>query len=968
MIGSPGDRDPVELLADEFAVRCRRGESPSVSEYAAKHPEHAGRIEELFPAVAMLERFRIEEKVARDAAVQRTVSAAPPERIGDFDIIQEIGRGGMGIVYEAEQRSLGRRVAVKVLPKHSLLLGKHLKRFQREAQTTARLRHTNIVPVFGVGDQDGLHYYVMPLVRGVGLDEIVRELQDDDRFSIAGSAPNSASGDSSRDMSGIVRALTARKFSTTRSAGGESPPGTSGKSDISADTANYWHAVAQIGVQAAEALDYAHGHGTLHRDIKPGNLLVDAEGVVCVADFGLARAMDHTGVSHSGDVVGTLRYMAPEQLAGSADARSDIYALGLTLYELLTLRSAFDDADRSRCLKSGQIGPEPAPPRKVNPAIPRDLETIIQKCLAHEPSKRYQSATAVAADLRRFLEDRPILARRASWVERTWRCGRRNPALAAMSGLAAALLIVVGATALTGFIQTRRAYDGATKALVRVEATSQLALDALDDIYLQLSPDRVWIASGSDPGGEVCPCVGLRPSASSSSGTERIPMPVQASKETAALLKNLLVFYDRLAEQAGNDDRVTLESAIASRRVGDIRQRLGQANEAEGEYTRAVEKLAALSTRPDADGAVRVELARSYNGIGNVRSARFEYDRAYESHRSAFSILETPEQSSELPGDYRYELARTLYFLASISTLGSQSETNSIDGVAEPGLSRQRGNEYRRLAISILEGLTSENPGVPDCRFLLALCHRASESGADSADRPASADGRKRAVQILEELKSQYPSVADYRYELAATYAQTRVGLFPWSRHTAVAPEAEQSLRRALDEAEWLVSHNPTIPHYARTQTLVLAKLGTLCRRERRLAEAEDFFRNALKTQEMVIAEFPDLPSHNRALLEFVRLRLGQIPHERSIQTHDLDEVSASRDLLETCIENLTELTERPELAEDRLTWSSLQVAYETLSHVFAEIGENEKAEQAKRSGHAIATQMPNKRRHHSQP
>ena len=177
MTDSPDQRDPLELLADEFASRCRRGESPSVSEYAAKYPQYARQIEELFPAVAMMEQFRTAERAQREATLKQAEFAVPPDRIGDFDVVQEIGRGGMGIVYEAEQRSLGRPVALKVLPKHVLLLDKHLKRFQREAQTAARLRHTNIVAVFGVGEQDGLHYYVMPLLRAIGLDEIIRELR-----------------------------------------------------------------------------------------------------------------------------------------------------------------------------------------------------------------------------------------------------------------------------------------------------------------------------------------------------------------------------------------------------------------------------------------------------------------------------------------------------------------------------------------------------------------------------------------------------------------------------------------------------------------------------------------------------------------------------------------------------------------------------------------------------------------------
>ena len=210
---SPNDRDPLEQLADEFAARCRQGESPSIAEYAARYPRFAGQIAGLFPAVAMLEQLRIDERARRKSAAVRDWSSRPPEQLGDFFILREIGRGGMGIVYEAEQRSLARRVAVKVLPKHVLLLDRHLLRFQREAQTAARLRHTNIVPVFGAGEHEGLHYYVMPLVRGVGLDEVIRAMRA--AGDSAAAHPTACRIPSAREIADVVRELVAGKFPET---------------------------------------------------------------------------------------------------------------------------------------------------------------------------------------------------------------------------------------------------------------------------------------------------------------------------------------------------------------------------------------------------------------------------------------------------------------------------------------------------------------------------------------------------------------------------------------------------------------------------------------------------------------------------------------------------------------------------------------------------------------------------------
>lgn len=943
IIHAADERDPLELVADEFASQCRKGQRPSIAEYAANYPQYAAQIEQLFPAIHMMERLRIEETVDRKAAMRRENSAGPPRHLGDFEILQEIGRGGMGVVYEAEQRSLARRVALKVLPKHALLLDEDLKRFEREAQTAAKLHHTNIVGVFGVGQQDGLHYYVMPLIRAVGIDEILVELRQAADRSTAGLPQPSGRRPSAREFHRILQELIAKKFPASGDGAGENQPH-SPRPGISPDRcrASYWRIVARIGIQAAEALAYAHDQGTFHRDIKPSNLLVDEQAVVSVADFGLARAIGSGDASHSGEVAGTLRYMAPEQLQGRADPRSDIYALGLTLYELLCLRPAFADAAGRRSRQGHLAGSAIVAPRKIDPHIPRDVETIVLKCVADDPARRYATASALAADLQLYLDGRPIQARRTGWIERAGRWCLRNPALAGMSALAAVLLIAVGLTAAAGYFQTRQAYREATRALVRAEATSQLSLEVLEDIYLQLSPDRFWISSVPDPGGAACACIGLRSGETAESAARRIAMQVQASPETALLLEHLLDFYDRLAEQAGDDSRVLLQSAIASRRVGDIRQRLGQPAQSEREYTRAVEKLTSLRDAAGADATILVELARNYNEIGNIRSARLDYAAAVESHQQARSVLALLETDDSLPADYRYELARTLYLLSSKRPAATEilDPRESDEG---PWHRLDPSEEDRRSAIRILERLTRENPDIPDYQFLLALCHRPAGIVPTAARGPSGEQGRSRAIQILEQLKTRYPGVADYRYELTATYAWVPVALFPWQGRPAAAATVEQSLLKAWDESRWLVDRNPTIPDYAASQALILAKLGTVCWSNRRLAEAEDHFEQALAGQSTVVAEFPDLPAHHRVIVEFLRLRLGQVVCERGMREGDPQRLRRSCDLLQTCTENLAMLMEEPELATDRLLQTSLPSAREALGRAVTAAGKSEK-------------------------
>ncbi len=920
MMDSSLSRDPVELLADEFAARRRRGETPSIPEYVAQYPQYAEQIEQLFPAVAMLEQLRVEATGPRHSDARHTTLFVLPRRLGDFDILREIGRGGMGVVYEAVQRSLARRVALKVLPKHTFSGNSRLERFQREAQTAARLRHTSIVPVFGVGEQDGFHYYVMPLVRGVGLDEIVAELRP-------GASPSERTSDDPvathpPRLAAVVRALIAGKFPASNPEGSGAPSQAwLRRRERGVDR---WTTTARLGLQAAEALQYAHAHGTLHRDVKPGNLLVDDEGNASLADFGLARAVEPSshGCEVAKEVVGTPRYMAPEQLRGFADPRSDIYGLGLTLYELLALRPALGIRSEERGRKSDDVCPQLIPPRHFDRAIPRDLEAIVLKCLAEEPARRYPTAAALGEDLGRFLDDRPVRARPVSRLERGCRWCRRNPALAAVSSLAAVLLVAFAVAAFAGHVRTRAAYAQTRQALGRAEATSDVALEVLEDLYLQLSPERVWIPSDSDLAGQACACVGLR-SARPPAPDQRNYIQVPPSEQTAVLLENLLAFYDRLAEQVGDDPRVMLQSAIASRRIGDIRQRLGQIDQAEREYRKAIEKLDALRPTAAAGAKVDTELARIHNEIGNVRAAGFEPKTAYAAHRNALRTLTAAPPAQRETEECRYELARTCYFLASRypRPAGTPRDRRTASSAQPPALAEK---EYRTRAIGLLEELVRENPDAADYRFLLALCYRPMGVVVGA---PA---GRRRALHILEALKRRYPQVADYRYELAATYAWVHVGLFPWQGPSIALPETEQALHNALAEARWLVENNPTIPHFARSRALILAKLGAVCSEAGRSAEAADWFERATLAQAALVERFPDLPAHDRVLLEFFRFRLAVLT-AASAGPADGRGAPDARGLLGTCVENLTELCTRHDLADDRLATESLQLAKEAL-------------------------------------
>jgi serine/threonine protein kinase/WD40 repeat protein len=453
---SSDDRNPIEMLAEEFAERLRRGEHPSLTEYVEQYPQHADEIRELFPALVAMEQLKpmpAEPTGAFDGQPAPHEGAAP-ERLGDYRILREVGRGGMGVVYEAEQVSLGRHVALKVLPSHALLNPTYLERFRREARAAAKLHHTNIVPVFGVGEEHTVHFYAMQFIRGEGLDRVLFDLRRLRRAPGGAAGGQPPTGDVPSEGS-VAQSLLNGLFAEPRAARAEHPGGPADTVPIShvepkasttlsaaGSDAAYYRSVARVGLQVADALAYAHRQGVLHRDVKPSNLLLDAQGTVWVTDFGLAKADGTDELTHTGDIVGTIRFMAPERFDGRSLPQSDVYSLGLTLYELLTLRPAFDDSNKGRLIE--KVLHEPAvSPRRLDPRVPRDLETVVLKCLAKEPADRYATAEELADDLRRYLADRPIKARRASHAERVWRWARRNPAVASLLAAVAALLAAV---------------------------------------------------------------------------------------------------------------------------------------------------------------------------------------------------------------------------------------------------------------------------------------------------------------------------------------------------------------------------------------------------------------------------------------------------------------------------------------------------------------------------------------------
>jgi tetratricopeptide (TPR) repeat protein len=353
----------------------------------------------------------------------------------------------MGIVYEARQVSLNRKVALKVLSGSLGLTTKAVIRFQREAEAAAKLHHTNIVPIYATGEQEGAHYYAMELIEGPGLDQVISQVREMQKPAAQENAPGAVS-----PSAGTASGTPGPVDWVTRTMGFPPPDTTAtpeahslSSSSLSSGT-GYFDTVARMMAEVADALDYAHAQGVIHRDIKPSNLLLSPAGRLSLNDFGLARMLEQPGMTVSGEFVGSPMYMSPEQIAvGRAplDHRTDIYSLGATLYELLTLQPPFPGVRRDQVIAQ-IIGKEPKPLRSVNRRIPPDLETICLKMMEKDPDKRYQTAGGVAEDLRRYVNRFAISARRIGPMGRLVRWAKRNRATAAALCLVVLLGLVAG--------------------------------------------------------------------------------------------------------------------------------------------------------------------------------------------------------------------------------------------------------------------------------------------------------------------------------------------------------------------------------------------------------------------------------------------------------------------------------------------------------------------------------------------
>ncbi len=815
--------DPQMIrVVEEYLAALEAGAPPDRRDVAARHPELTAALSHCLDALEFVQQAGAGlQPLGGAAEAADAVTWASP--LGDFQIIREVGRGGMGIVYEALQMSLGRRVALKVLPFAAALDPKQLQRFRNEAQAAAGLHHTHIVPVFSVGCERGVHYYAMQFIEGQTLASWVGEMRHLAGLRHPdGTEPRVPTSGDTRPRAGAatVRSLTAPA---------------------------HFRRVAQFALQAAEALEHAHQLGVIHRDIKPANLLVDERGNLWVTDFGLAHCRGQAALTLSGDLLGTLRYMSPEQALArrvAIDQRTDVYSLGAVLYECLTLEPALSGRDREELLRQIALE-EPPRLRSRNAAVPRELETIVGRAMEKEPEDRYATAQDLADDLRRFLDDQPIRARPPTWWQRARKWARRHRGTVRVAGVCG-LLMVIGLALSTVLIWQEKERTRAALALAsahyeaeltqrrQAEAHYQLAREAVDRYYTTVSESKLLKVPGLQP---------LR----------------------RELLQTARAFYEDFVARRGDDATARAELARALCRLADITREIDSATQAVALYQRARE-LAEGLTRDHADAVddpqllatIQHSLGTVYHTLGRIANAEAALDRAL-----ALEVLLAAAHPQ------RNDLRKAL----------SSAYQDRANLYARTGREAQAERAYRD-ALRALEQVphaaaedADGRAGLATCLQNLGLLYRAEgrDTEADQALR------RCLAMRAL--LLRDCPTDPESQSNLADIYQH----LGSLHQDHGDWTQAAIAYRRALMLRQDLVQANPAVTRYRHDLARAYHHLGNLHLKAAHTTEAESYFRDALRLLESLTethATRPDL----REGLAVIDVDLGQLYH-RTAQT-----------------------------------------------------------------------------------
>jgi tetratricopeptide (TPR) repeat protein len=764
-------------------------------------------------------------------------TAASPEsggatRFGDYELLEQIGQGGMGVVYRARQRSLNREVALKMIPFGALAGEEALRRFRAEAEAAAQLQHPNIVAIHEVGERGGQHFFSMELIRGGTLADRLRP----------GPLP-------AREAATLLQTV-------------------------------------------ARAVHYAHEQGILHRDLKPANILLDAAGQPHVTDFGLAKRMDSEAtLTLTGQVLGSPNYMAPEQAAGTrgnVGPRSDLYALGAVLYHALTGRPPFQ-AEGMEALLEQVFNQEPVAPRLLNPSVPPDLETACLKCLDKDPARRYSSAAELADDLRRWLEGEPIKARPVTRTQRAVKWARRRPAVAALSASLAIVLLVVAIGSPIAAVQFRRQRDlaamnflAARQAvetyLSRVTENPKLgtadfqslrrglletAVPFLEDLARRrpqdprLREETLWaldkLADLRFRMGEVSNAIVLQRqliqatapdlSAARAGSRDRVQSLVKASGYQVSLGRSLTA-----AGQFGEAQRALTEA-------------IGLAEQAHAEARRAVLSPDSPAPSPGSglkpqdarlktqDSRLRTEpaLADAQLGLGLARFSAKDLDGAERAMHEGLKWLQIWAVQEPQNGEAARKLAEAY------DSLGLALKEN--------GKYADAGAAYRE-GVGVLEKLIANGASGADQRKGLSMLLMNLGVVQNRLGNSAEAEAAQRqALRLSENLAAEFPSTPAYQMDAARSLANLATVLR--QDHPV---EAEAALEQAVRRVEPVVATHPDIPSYRQTLGTLLWEVADSQADNHKLAEAEKSCQRAIEVLSQLVTEFPKTADHRYQL------------------------------------------------------------------------------------------------------
>ncbi|MCG8652181.1 MAG: serine/threonine protein kinase [Pirellulales bacterium] len=860
------DQQTLDKIAERFSESIRRGDNPSIEAILKKYPDESGQLRELLTSIQMIESLKRSSDPSKPGVAQQQLAI---EQLDDYRIVREIGRGGMGVVFEAVDQSLHRQVAIKVLPGGLLSEPRYLERFRSEATAAARLRHPNIVSVFGVGQSGEHHYYVMDLIDGINLRQWL------DTFN-RHSDDLMPTGD---------QAITGTASSKIRWGAANSPPTSDtippahlpGLPDRT-DSKEYFHWAANLGVMVCDALHYAHSQGTLHRDIKPANLLIDRRGNVSLTDFGLAKVAEQQGVTRTGDILGTPQYMAPESFDGHYDCQSEIYAVGLTLYELLTLRPAITASSPAELIRKAAAGVT-VKPRRRNQAIPRDLETVVLKALAIAPQDRYRGVDQLGDDLRCFLRNLPIAARRSSLAQRALRWSRREPMVASLTLATFVSITALAAVSATAYFRTKAALDeaeqsrqAATEALSnqvaafqvaqsqrsRAEANLNVAISAFDQIR-----EHIWQRSNL-PDAEILGEVGDTSSS-------------DINPADAEILQALVGFFDELA--ANNHQDLRSQSAAAARRAGDIYQQLGKLPEANRAYSQALEKYRSLAEEIPKDESLVIEQARVMNEQIVTASLQGQIQRASILFDQTTSLLkQSPSAMTSAAGRFEYARAHALFASiiarAGIDALPVRRFRSGGRIPKRPGvnsITMRIGEELFAVseAIEVLSQLAEEFPQETKYHVALARAFRdQSKVFARAGLRGDSSKAIKKSIDHFESLFAENRDSDAIGYELAKTLSSSE----------ALGISQMLRIMRAEMLSGELLRHSPTLPRYQALRAHVLDTLAQHRHRAGKRELAEQNLQQALRLYDALIEASPELSLYrtkkSQSLESFAELKM----------------------------------------------------------------------------------------------